>query len=99
MDNFSWKNNIRICGLKEYVEGKDLAVFLEEHFEGLSGSEAEFVISILFAHRVGPCNKSRKTPRGIVVKFSDWETKLYVLRLLRQESSVKYWRFSSNSFL
>lgn len=53
VDNSLRKNNIRLKGVKEGMEGKDSRQFLEEVFTACLGSESEVVVQIDSAYRVG----------------------------------------------
>lgn len=55
--NFLTKNNLRIKGLKEHVEGKDFKSFLEQLFLDLAGADSEFMVSNPTAFRIGPQSK------------------------------------------
>lgn len=46
LDNAQRKNNVKLRGLKEGAEGKDLVGFLTELFTAWAGAESEAVISI-----------------------------------------------------
>lgn len=70
LDNFQKKNNIKIRGLKEGVEGEDLPGYLMElFFSAWVGEDCEIVISISSAYRMRFLKPSHKHPRVVIVKF------------------------------
>lgn len=63
---------MKVCGLREKIEGKDLIGYLTDLF---TSCEIEFTISS--AYRVG-IYRPTKYPRNIIVKFPYWNVKANV---------------------
>lgn len=78
-NNLHCKNNLKIHGLKEKVEGQDHSRYLIELFHSWLGSESEVVLEIAAAYRVGIYRPTNKYPRDIIVKFPYWNVKAKVL--------------------
>lgn len=62
LDNSLRKNNLKIRGLKEEIEGRDLVRYLTELFTEWVGSDCELEISLLTANWVGLLRKEAKFP-------------------------------------
>lgn len=75
LNNAQWKNNIKIRGLKEGLEGSDSVGFLTELFTGWVGEDSDINISVLTAYRVGSYNSSAKYPWDIIVQCPLWPIK------------------------
>lgn len=58
IDTLVKKKNIKLQGLKEGLEGRDVIAYLVEHFSGWVGSDCGLVITISAATRVGPFKPS-----------------------------------------
>lgn len=87
LDNAQHKNNLKICGLEETIEGKDLSGYLTDLFTSWVGSECEVELSIMSAYRVKPHKVMNKYPRDIIVKFPYWNVKAKVLESYWEQSS------------
>lgn len=79
VDNLQRKNKIKVRGLREEIEGKDLVGFLAKLFSDWVGINSGFVVSILAAFLVGAYKDSQRYPRDIIVKFLKWSIKSKVL--------------------
>lgn len=77
--NAEWKNNIKIRGLKEGVEGSDLVGFLTGLFTSWAGAKSKISITVTPAYQIGTYKISAKYSRDIIVQFSFWITKSKIL--------------------
>lgn len=75
LDNAQWKNNIKIRGLKEGLEGLGLVGFLMEQFTGWVGADSDINTGVLTAYRVGSYNALAKYPQDIIGLFPLWPIK------------------------
>lgn len=66
------KNNIRLKNLREKAESANLQDHLMDLFESILGSEANDVVKIDSAFRIGIYKKHAIRPRVVLVKFVDW---------------------------
>lgn len=79
LNNFQRKNILRIRGLKENIEGKNLSGYGVDLFSSWLSSEFEIERSISSASRVGIYRPTNKHPRDIIVRFPYWSTRAKVL--------------------
>lgn len=75
--------------LKEHAEGDDLKAFLQV-FLDLEDPDMGFSSLDFSAFRIGQRDNTTRSPRDIFITFSDWESKVYVLELINQNSQI--WR-------
>lgn len=82
VDNQIRKNNIRIEGFIEGVEGSNLIAFLEELFTSCLGSDPDVTNHLRYVGR-------RKTgPIDILVGFSDWSIKSAIFDTLWEKFKI-----------
>lgn len=98
IDNSLRKNNIRLRGLQEGVEGDALTGHLTELFTAWAGSECEIVISIISAYPMGISKEVNKYPRDILIKFYNWIVKSKVLGIFLDQSDVEVGGFKLQIF-
>ena len=90
LENRLRRDNIRIRGLEENVEGPDLEAFVTGLFQEIMGDSA-MEVNIDRAHRVGPpAVSTRKKPRDILVKLTSFKVKENILRKARQNDNVSF---------
>lgn len=88
IDNNLRKNNIRIKGVKEGVEGNDLKSLLKEVFSACLGTDWDISLQISSAFQVGGRGRSLLPPRDIIVKFPSWYIKPKVLENIWEHSGL-----------
>lgn len=88
IDNAHSRNNVKLRGLREGVEVKDLVGFLTEFFTGWAGTNSDIDINIEAAYWVGILRTPAKFPRNIIIKFTYWVVKSKVLELFWEQPSV-----------
>lgn len=74
----SRRNNVRLVGLPEKVEGQDTVTFLENWIPEALGMESRETLVIERAHRIGTLtnNDSHRTrPRTLIMKFLNFKDK------------------------
>ena len=76
MENRLWRNNIRVYGIPEEAEGKEMVPFLVEFFKKTLTLEDDVEIKLERAHRaIAPKPKTTAPPRSIIVRFLDFSVK------------------------
>lgn len=93
MENQSRRNNIRLVGLLEKKEGRDICTFLSKWIPEVLGAE-NFPEPLLIerAHRIGSPRDADSTarPREVIMKFLNFPDKIRVMRAARLKSTVIY---------
>lgn len=79
LDNSHRKNNIRLTDLKEGVKGASLLTYVTELFTAWFGADSETPVSIDNIYRIGAPRPVYKSPRDILVRFSQCSVKVKVL--------------------
>lgn len=85
----SRRNNVRLVGLPEKVEGQDATAFLEKWLpEALN---IEQVGSVERAHRIGaPPDSGTDRPRTLIMKFMNFKDRERVLKAARTKGQVTF---------
>lgn len=89
----SRRNNVRLVGLPEKVEGQDAAAFLEKWLPEALGLEPREALVIERAHRISvPPNSDLRTtrPRTFIMKFLNFKDTVRVLKAARTKGKVLY---------
>lgn len=89
IDNVAKKNNIRLHGVKEGIEGSELQQFLEEIFTSCLGAEAQVEIRISSAYCLGILKKTQKNPQDILIKFPNWPMKQAALNIFKETPGLE----------
>lgn len=87
LDNLQRNHNLKIRGLKEGHEGKDLG-FLIELFTGWAGSDCDIEIRLLAAYRIGKFRKEAKFPRDVIVNAPNWNIKSKILESYWEQPDI-----------
>lgn len=93
LENHARRNNIRIIGLPEKIEGQHPTVFIDELLRETFGPEAFPTSSIADrAHRVAMVRKNSDDtrPRPLIVRIHHFQTKERILKLAREAGSVSF---------
>lgn len=93
LENRSRRNNIRIIGLPEKIEGQQPTAFIDTLLREIFGSEA-FPTSLIAdrAHRIAMVRKNSadNRPRPFIVRIHHFQTKERILKLAREASCVSF---------
>lgn len=89
-ENRSRRNNVRIVGLPEGVEGSDAVGFIEKWLpEVLGPDKFSGPVTIERAHRLQD-RRDRNTPRILIVRFLSSKDKDKVLQTIRVKGKITY---------
>lgn len=83
-DNFLRKNNLCLRGLQEYLEGNDLHAYLQQLFGDTGGADSLSKTLTFSAFIIGRRNASARSPRDVLIRFLNWESKAQALELISQ---------------
>lgn len=93
LENRSRRNNIRIIGLPEKIEGQQPTAFIDTLMREIFGSEA-FPTPLIAdrAHRIAAMRKNStdNRPRPLIVRIHHFQTKERILKLAREASGVSF---------
>ncbi len=89
MEDKSRRNNIRLVGLPEGMEGSDVAGFLRMNLSKWIPSLKGRNIEIDRAHRVYDGRKNSDRPRTLIFRVLKWHDRLEILKGARQAYPVK----------
>lgn len=93
LENRSRRNNIRIIGLPENIEGPQPTAFIDTLLREIFGADA-FPTSAIAdrAHRIATANKKATPPRPrpLIVRIHHFQTKERILKLAREAGSVSF---------
>ncbi len=89
MEDKSRRNNIRLVGLPEGMEGSDVAGFLRINLSRWIPSLKGCDIEIDRAHRVYDGRKNSDRPRTLIFRVLRWHDRLEILKGARQAYPVK----------
>ena len=92
LENRSRRNNIRITGLPEKVEGSQPSAFTEIFLKETFGAEAfSSPLTIDRAHRVSNGRmKQDGPPRSLIARIHHYQTKERILKLAREAASLSF---------
>ncbi|KAI4814083.1 hypothetical protein KUCAC02_003291 [Chaenocephalus aceratus] len=90
LENRSRRNNIRITGVPEKVEGPQPTAFMELFLAETCGAEAfPSPPAVDRAHRVATARKTQSdTPRPFIARIHNFQTKERILKLAREASPL-----------
>lgn len=71
------------------MEGEDLKAYLQQLFWDLEGPDRCSYNLVFLAFRVGRRDSFARSPRDILSRFSDWESKVQVLELINQNPDLE----------
>ncbi len=89
MEDKSRRNNVRLVGLPEGMEGSDVAGFLRINLSKWIPSLKGRDIEIDWAHRVYDGRKNSDRPRTLIFSVLRWHDRLEILKGARQAYPVK----------
>ncbi len=89
MEDKSRRNNIRLVGLPEGMEGSDVAGFLRVNLSRWIPSLRGRDIEIDWAHRIYDGRKNSDRPRTLIFRVLRWHDRLEILKGARQAYPVK----------
>lgn len=92
IENRLRRNNVRIVGLPEKVEGRDPTTFIEEWLQEVFGKEAfSSIYTVERAHRVPPRPlPPGNPPRSMLARLLNYKDREVILRLAREKGSIKH---------
>ncbi len=91
LENRSRRSNLRLVGLPEKIEGKDMVAFLEKLLPEILGPENfPGPLVIERAHRIGRFSEDRpdSPPRAVIMKFLNYADKVRTLKAARAKAIV-----------
>ncbi len=89
MEDKSRRNNIRLVGLPEWMEGSDVAGFLRVNLSRWIPSLRGRDIEIDRAHHVHDGRKNSDRPRTLIFRVLRWHDRLEILKGARQAYPIK----------
>ncbi len=93
LENKLRRNNIRVYGIPEDAEGKEMIPFITNFFKSTLKLQENMKICIERAHRAITLKpKPTAPPRSIIVRFLDFKVKQMVLQQAWAQRDVKYQR-------
>lgn len=91
LENRSRRSNLRLVGLPEKTEGKDMCAFLEKSLPEILGPE-NFTGPLVIerAHRIGRFSEDRpdSPPRAVIMKFLNYADKVRIQKAARAKGTV-----------
>lgn len=91
LENRSRRSNLRLVGLPEKMEGRDMCAFLEKLLPEILGPENfPGPLVIERAHRIGRLREDRSDfpPRAVIMKFLNYADKVRTLKAARAKGTV-----------
>lgn len=91
LENRSRRSNLRLVGLPEKNEGKDMCAFLEKLLPEILGPENfPGPLVIERAHRIGrfPEDRPDSPPRAVIMKFLNYADKVHTMKAARAKGTV-----------
>uniref|UniRef100_H2ZUV7 L1 transposable element RRM domain-containing protein n=1 Tax=Latimeria chalumnae TaxID=7897 RepID=H2ZUV7_LATCH len=90
LENRSRRNNIRIVGFPENVEGNPIT-FLTKKIPELLGLESGLDLEIECAHHtLAPRPAPGQRPRAFIIRFLKFQTKELILRAARSKGTIRW---------
>ena len=90
-ENRARRNNIRVRGLPETVESKDLASVVIAIFNGLLQKDKEAIIELDRVHRaLGPKNPNINYPRDVICRVHFFAVKDAIMQAARAQDSILF---------
>lgn len=86
----SRRSNLRLVGLPEKTEGRDMCGFLEKWLPGALGNCFTSPPAIERAHRIGPLNPGVTTPRVVIMKFLNYRDREAAMSAARKMKEIFY---------
>lgn len=86
----SRRSNLRLVGLPEKTEGRDMCGFLEKWLPGALGNCFTSPPVIERAHRIGPLNRGVTTPRVVIMKFLNYRDREAAMSAARKKKEIFY---------
>ncbi|CAH2225028.1 Hypothetical predicted protein [Pelobates cultripes] len=84
LNNRSWRNNIRLCGLPEAVQPEALITTLKSIFSAMAPELPLTLLEMDRAHRaLRPPNLNLSTPRDVIIRLHYFQTKEKLMQLAR----------------
>lgn len=80
-------SNLRLVGLPEKTEGRDMCGFLEKWLPGALGNCFTSLPVIERAHRIGPLNPGVSTPRVVIMKFLNYRDREAAMSAARKKET------------
>lgn len=91
LENRLQRNNVRVYGILEDAEGKEMIRFMTNFFKSTLKLQENMNIYIKRAHRaITPKPKPAAPPRSIIVRFLDFKVKQMVLQQAWAQRDVEY---------
>ena len=95
LESYTRRNNIKIVGLPEGVEGEDPIIFFQDWIKNCLGVQRPGGIEIERAHRaLRPKPSANEKPRSVLIKFLRFQDREMVLksvgRNIREGKPIKY---------
>lgn len=79
LESRSRRNNLKLVGLPEGMEGRDSCSFLEKRIpEALTNADLQSSVVLERAHRIGPLRSNKTPQRTFTMKFLNYRDKLTV---------------------
>ena len=85
LENRNRRNNLRLYGLPEALEGENLLTFLKKFLPDLLDLPESPSLNIQRAHRLGRIQQQSTKPRGIIMLFLEFTDLLRVLNAAREK--------------
>lgn len=91
MENRLRRNNIRVYGIPEEAEGKEMVPFMVEFFRTTLTLKDDVEIKLERAHRaIAPKPKTKASTRSIIVRFLDFSVKQAVLQQAWKQRDITF---------
>lgn len=91
MENRLRRNNIRVYGIPEEAEGKEMVPFMVEFFRTTLTLKDDLEIKLERAHRaIAPKPKTKASTRSIIVRFLDFSVKQAVLQQAWKQRDITF---------